>query len=691
VRLLVDIETNGLLDRADLKVLCVVARDIDAGTEYRFRGFGHPDEQADKPRLIELLATCELMVGHNIAGFDLPVLERWLGVDWSFRGELYDTRLVSRQRYLTTIDSLTYAWRAAAGPSEAEQEARYPKRLLNRLSMHKLEAWGYRLGLRKGDYLKDHGVQEMWSQELEDYCAVDVQVNVKLFHRLQEPDKTRRGEIPAPPFRAMVVESMFGYLLGQQERNGVGFNVEAATKLYAELCGRRDTLTRELKALVPPWFRPETCKGDPMSPELRAFAAPGDASVKIPKITYKVKWPHNLAGREKGCAFTPVELVEFNPGSREMVADRLAKLYGWKPAEDGWTDGGKTGSPQPVIDEVVLGALDYPIAPLLAEYYTVAKLIGTISEGDNSWLKFVKAGKIHGVVQATGARTSRCSHSKPNLANVPKVTKHPKTKQILTGLAGKYGAECRALFGPTRAGWVQVGVDASGCQLRMLAHRLAYFDGGAFGKVLLEGDPHETWRAITGLYSRENQKTLTYAFLFGAGDGKAGSIVVDDWRQALATGATTTPVPVGAANIRTLGAGVKKRLREQVPGLSDLIKACAGAYERRWVRTLDGRVVIANSAHGVLNDVLQGDEAVLMRHAKVRLHRELENRGLRHGWHYGWLLDVHDEWQFETPAHTAKPLGELAARCIAEAGVELGCRVPMAGEYKVGANWKECH
>jgi hypothetical protein len=672
MRLLPDIETNGLLDRPDLKVLCVVARDIDTGEEYRFRGFGHPDEARDRARCRDLIDRAALLVGHNLAGFDLPVLERWFGVDWQYRGDIYDTRCVSRSRYFSTIEQLTWALRRSAGPSEEAQEARYPKRLLAPDKLHKLEAWGYRLGIHKGSYLADAGVQEQWSQELEDYCARDVQVNLRLFVRLQQSDQTSRGEIPAPPFEAMLVESKFAYLLGLQERNGVRFDVAAAGRLYAQLCGRRAEITKQLQDVVPPWYRPETGKGDPTPPELRPLTKPGDASVKVPKVTYKVQHPHVLAGREKGCAYTPVERVEFNPGSRQEIADRLRALYGWKPQE--YT---KTGDPK--IDEQVLAELDYPPIPLLVEYLTIDKLAGTIADGDKAWMKLVnKSGLIHGVCSACGARTGRCSHIRPNLAQVPKVGK-------------PFGAECRAMFGPTRAGWLQVGVDAAGCQLRMLAHRLAYFDGGEFGRVLLQGDPHETWRLITGLFIRNNQKTLTYAFLFGAGDYKLGKIIVDDWREALAKGLTTEKPPTGEAALRRLGAAAKRRLLAQVPGLQQLLDACAEAYRRRWVRTLDKRVVHANTEHGVLNDVLQGDEAVLMRHAKVMLHEELTERGLKHGQHFAYMLDVHDEWQFECMPALAEPLGKRAADCIRRAGEKLGCRVPMAGEYKVGHNWMETH
>jgi hypothetical protein len=667
-RLVLDIETNGLLDRKDLKVLCVVTRNLDTGAEERYRGFGHPDDELDAGRLAEALRGCTELIGHNLAGFDLPVLERYFGPDWAFGGTIYDTLCVSQSRFNSTIGDHGWALRRSA-QTEEEAEARYPLRLTARNKLHSLEAWGYRLGLHKGAFLQDSGVQEMWSQELEDYCARDVDVTVALWHRLLRPEKDGTPEMPE---EAMRVESLFAYLLSKQQRHGIRFDVEAAQRLYAELCGRRDALASELKAMVGPWYQPVRGKGDPLPADYpRDLVQPGDASVRVPKVTYKNVQPlHNLAGREKDCPFTPVEVVEFNPASREMVANRLIALHGWRP-----TAVTPTGEPQ--VDDAALATLSYPIAAPLREYYLVSKMIAQLAEGEGAWLKLVTpAGLIHGRVIASGARTNRCSHSGPNLAQVPKV-------------GSPFGAECRSLFGPVRKGWKMVGVDAKGCQLRMLAHRLAFYDDGAFGRVLLEGDPHETWRQISGLFYRENQKTLTYAFLFGAGDRKLGSIVLADWQQAHAAGVAPTPPRRGA--IKALGAKAKAALLKQVPGLSQLLKACKAAHVRGWVRTLDGRVVRTKSEHGVLNDVLQGDEAVLMRHARTHLYATLRQRGVLLGPHYAWLLDVHDEWQFECPPQMAPSLGEAAAAAITAAGEKLGCRVPMAGDWKVGDSWKETH
>ena len=132
-------------------------------------------------------------------------------------------------------------------------------------------------------------------------------------------------------------------------------------------------------------------------------------------------------------------MVEFNPSSRDHIADRLITLYGWKPKD--YTDGGK-----PKVDEDVMGKLNYPPCKLLTEYLLVQKRISQLAEGDTAWMKYEKKGKIHGSVNPNGAVTGRATHSYPNISQVP-----------ASGSA--YGADCRSLF-TVPAGWKLVGADA---------------------------------------------------------------------------------------------------------------------------------------------------------------------------------------------------------------------------------------
>jgi DNA polymerase-1 len=675
VRLVFDLETNGLLDRPDLRVLCGAAIDVDTGQEWT-------SDDLAIDQFVGVLQQADELIGHNIAGFDIRVLERLHGFKCPRR--FYDTLLVSRSRYHSDMLERTARYRNGGGRTEAERELVFPRKHLNPKGIHGLKAWGYRLGYKKGELLEREGAQESYSDELLDYCLRDVRLTVKVWQRLQKPDPEGR---PAPPYEAMIVESFVGYVLEQQKEHGVGFDREAAEALQAELASRREVLARELRSkYFPDWYGPKLTKGDHL-PGLPTRE--GDAPYRVPKRSYKVVHPHPFAGITAGCPFTPIELKEFNPGSRQQIAERLQKLYGWEPKE--FTN---EGLPK-VSEQILEDLLDIPAVPLLIEYLTVEKRLGQLAEGDASWLKNIGPdGRIHGTVLPTGARTGRASHQKPNTGNVPKVKKYPKghekAGQIIMGLEGGYGAECRALFRPTRPDLRMVGVDASGLQLRCLAHRLAAYDGGNYVKVLLEGDPHEAWRQATGLFMRENQKTDTYAFLFGARDPKLGTIVLADWREAFAAGITDRKPPP-LSSVRGLGEANRSALLTRVPGLEELMKACERAFRSGYVIGLDGRIIKTKTAHGVLNDVLQGDEAVIMKHAIV-LFREYAGRaGLVLGRDYAHLLFVHDEKQFEAVPECAHTVGTLFVQAIKDAGEKLGFRCPLDGEFRIGSNWQETH
>lgn len=666
MRLLFDCETNGLLDKPDLRILCAAALDLDSGEEWAFA-------DTELAGLFELVGRADELVGHNIARFDVPLLDRFAPAGWRRTDRLFDTLLVSRQMF-PDIVTMTAKQRNAAGRTEAEREAAIPARYLSPRGGHSLAAWGYRLGFHKGELLDVDGVQSAFSQPLLDYCVRDVQLNAKLFHRLRE-----RGALPgqpAPEYEAMVIESRVGWLAGELERNGVRFDVKAAGELYAKLAARRDELGKRLAEWFPSWYAPTT--DNEMSAEEWARSQteaievrPGDAWVTVPRRTYKVKYPHNLAGREAGCAFTKVEFREFNPASDAHVANRLRKLYGWKPSV--WTESGL-----PKMDEAVLAGLEYPPVPTLIEYKTIEKRLGQLGDGKQALLKKVKpSGLIYHSINISGARTSRASHSNPNLAQVPRV-------------GSAYGAECRALFGPTRPGWVMIGADASGIELRMLAHRLAKWDGGAFAKTLLEGDVHAEWMRLTGAFTRDGQKTLTYAFLYGAGDAKLGRIRLDDWRLAFANGITKQKPPP-ASTERELGADVRTSLIRKVVGLEPLLEGLRLRFKQKWLRGLDGRLIAMEAEHGALNDLLQSDAAILMKHALVRSRELLTARGFQLGVDFAFMLWIHDELQAEARPEDADAVGAALVEAIALAGQKLGVRCPLAGQYKVGSNWKETH
>ena len=352
----------------------------------------------------------------------------------------------------------------------------------------------------------------------------------------------------------------------------------------------------------------------------------------------------------KGVVFTKIELQSFNPGSRQQIASRLIKEYGWQPKAV--TEGG-----QPQIDEAVLSRLPYPPCKLLAERFLIEKRIGMLAEGRNSWLKLEKNGRIHGRINTIGAVTGRCTHSQPNVAQVP-------------SLKAKYGKDCRELF-HVPDGFIQVGADASGLELRCLAHYMAKYDDGAYIKVLLEGDIHTVNQEAAGLPTRDAAKTFIYAFLYGAGDEKIGSIIGK-------------------------GAKAGKKLKEsflnRTPALKRLREdVLAKVKQTKTLRGIDGRTLHVRSAHSALNTLLQSAGALLVKQATINLYQELTRRGFQWGTDWAMVAHVHDEFQLQVRKGIEQEVSEVAVWSFQKAGEQFNWRCPLDGEAKVGRDWSECH
>jgi DNA polymerase I len=329
----------------------------------------------------------------------------------------------------------------------------------------------------------------------------------------------------------------------------------------------------------------------------------------------------------------------FNPGSRQQIASRLQEK-GWKPKR--FTDKG-----QAIVDETTLNESTIPEAKLIGEYLLLQKRISQI----DSWLKVVSSdGRVHGRVITNGAVTGRMTHMSPNMAQVP-------------NSGSEYGAECRALW-TVEKGYKLVGIDASGLELRMLAH---YMKDDAYTNEVVSGDVHTANQKAAGLETRNQAKTFIYAFLYGAGDAKIGKIVGGSAKE---------------------GEKLKSRFLRNTPKLRALReKVVRILADEGTLPSLDGRRLQVRSEHSALNTLLQGAGAVVMKQALVLLDKKLKSAKID----YKFVANVHDEWQIEVEEGRAEEAGKMGVQAIAEAGQVLNMRCPLTGEYNVGNNWKETH
>jgi hypothetical protein len=516
---------------------------------------------------------------------------------------------------------------------------------------HSLEAYGFRLKVLKGSPKSwDNGedgssVWDTFTPEMSVYCKQDVVVTNALYDKLLTFNY---------PNKAVELEHNIAWYCGVMERNGFYFDAKGASELYATLVLKRNELVTKLLKTFGSWYEP--------------------VKVMTPKGNNK------RYGYVAGCPLTVIKRVEFNPGSRHHIA-KVLKDRGWIPTVF-------TPTNQPQVDEEILKDVkNIPEVPLIMEYLLVEKRIGQIAEGKQAWLKLEKSGRIHGRINPNGAVTGRASHSNPNVAQVPSV-------------GSPYGEECRALWGPKK-GWLQVGVDASGLELRCLANRMYQYDDGEYAQEILSGDIHTKNQLAAGLPTRNNAKTFIYGFLYGAGDAKIGSIVggdSTDGKRLKESFLSATPA------IRSLRDGIKSDLVESekwrdgestVKWRKKQHPECPSLDATRCLIGLDGRLLHVRSPHSALNVQLQSDGALICKKWVCLTNEILEQEhGLIQGEHgdfmcMGW---IHDEMQFgaknKEVAELILVVAQQAMR-LTQQYFNIQCQLDTDG--KIGANWKECH
>lgn len=516
-------------------------------------------------------------------------------------------------------------------------------RLLNpeRNGGHSLASYGDALGFPKGD----HDDWSRYSPDMATYMRQDVRVTHKLW--LEQTHQLARENWSDD---CVTLEHQVAWIVQLQRMNGFTLDVERANELATRLYAEQAELAQTLIDTFGFW----TKRGKPFTP----------------------KKSNKARGYLAGSEFTKVTFEEFNPGSRQQIAQELTRRYGWKPRE--FTDAGS-----PKVDDEVMKGLPYPEAPLLTRYLRIDKMLGQLAKpprkggGGGGWLHHVKEhNRIHGSVNTNGAVTGRMTHSAPNSANVDK------------------DPEMRGCWIP-REGWKLVGCDADGLELRMLGHYLAPYDGGAYAASVVSGnkadetDAHSRTRKAAGLYLRDSAKTLIYAKIYGGGLAKLGSIAVADAKTA------NKPKPKGSLN--AIGKDLTQRLEHGVVGLGDLGKAVKDkAKKQGWLKGLDGRRIHVRSLHSSFNTLLQGAGAVLMKKALVLFHEAAcaevgPPSPLSELAVWGYCANVHDEVQIEAAPSVAEELGQLFAWAIAEAGRQLNVRCEQAGTYDIGNNWSETH
>lgn len=545
----------------------------------------------------DMLMSATKLIGHNIIGYDIPAVERIAGVDLS-KSKAVDTLVLSRLFKPT------------------------------REGGHGLENWGYRIGFNKGTYGEQEDAWDYYRPEMLDYCRRDVELNYKVYQALKLES---RGFTPT----SVKIEHATAKIVDQQRTNGFVLDQRKAMLLVAMFQEKLD----EVKQEVQERFKP-TVVTQILTPKFTATGALAKTAVdqhgkgvRLNDREYEI-----LALDIERKPIARKTFIEFNLGSRKQIGEYLIR-FGWKPKN-------YTPTGQPIVDEGTLNKVKHiPEAALIANYLMLQKRLAQV----NSWLKELNedTGRVHGYVNPNGAVTSRMTHSHPNMAQIPSSN-------------SPYGKECRSCWTVPK-GYKLVGIDASGLELRMLAH---YLNDEAYTNEILNGDIHTANQKLAGLESRNQAKTFIYALLYGAGDAKLGSV---------------------AGRGRAAGKELRKSFFDNLPSFKNLSGKVQREAKSGKIKGLDGRKLLVRSEHAALNTLLQGAGAIVMKQALIILDTKIRHLDAK------FVANVHDEWQIECNETVADTVGKLGVEAIIEAGVKLNLNCPLDGDYHVGNNWSETH
>lgn len=618
-----DLESNGLLPTAT-KVHCGVFKDIQTGEVVKFR----PHQIAE---MLSFLDTVDVLCMHNGIGFDWPLLKKLYGYD--YKGKKVDTLIMSRL---------------------LNPQRQVPFNCINKKAgPHSVEAWGYRVGRGK----PEHNDWENFSEEMLHRCSEDVEIQHLIYEALL---KEAKGKNWRDAF--LLSFKLFEYLQKQEE---YGWLVD---RPYMEKCIHQlehwiARIDRALEKHLPVILEIQENKQEGEYAYIRKpFLKSGEYSRSV-----TAWYDRNGFGdlpRIVGGPFSRIFFRKVDLDSNQETKDFLLRS-GWEPLEWNTNDEGEKTSPKLSKDDPFDG-INGGVGRLVARRVQCRQRKGII-EG------LVKAiredGRIPSVINSLAA-TGRATHR--NIVNIPRP-------------GSFYGKQLRKMF-TCKDGFVLVGADADGCQIRNLAGRMCdegYTETVVNGKKEDKSDIHSVNMRAAELDNRDMAKTFFYALIFGAGDAKIEKVTGKNGRQ------------------------LKDKFFKNLPAMGELVKnltvewrsTAKKRFNPKWnkfefydgyITGLDGRPVYVPSEHQCLVYQLQSDEAILMAAAYCKTVSDLEKK-YQWGKDFGVVIWMHDEIQIECRKEIAEDIGRTMANSIEWAGKQFKMGCPQKGDYSIGKTWADTH
>ena len=619
-----DSEANGLLDTVTT-AHCGVFKSLDGKEVEKFDNQQIPD-------MLRFLDTCDVIIGHNIIGYDFPMLKKVYG--YVYKGKKVDTLLMSR----------------ALNPDRMLP----PNAIIRSAGPHSIYAWGVRVGVDK----PEHEDWAVYSPAMLHRCTEDVEINRLVYHELMKEAASSGGKWRD----AFLLTFKLFENLQEQEQYGWLVDQELMAQHIITLTKMMDEIDEQVKPLLPLVLEIEEYK----KPGGWTYAAkPFKQSGEYSEQSRKWFEPDRI--HVVGGPFSRISFRRTNLDSRNELVDFLLR-EGWEPKEWNTNDAGERTSPKLSKDDPFEG-VEGEAGQLVAKRVQCRHRRSLI-EGLQALVR--PDGRIGSAI-AGMAVTGRMQHR--NIVNIPAAKSF-------------FGKELRSIF-TCPPGKVLVSTDSDGNQLRQLAGRMgdkAYIEALCNGVKENGTDLHSINQRAAGLPDRDMAKTFIYGFLFGAGDAKIGKIVKGNAARGKALKEKfLAGLPALADLLTKLAEEWKQTARKKY-----------NPQWNRWeyfdgtITGLDGRPIKVKSEHQILVYLLQSDEAIQMSAAYNWTIAKLK-RKYRYGEQVNAVCFYHDEYTFECDEGIAEDVKKITEEGIAWAGRFYNIQCPHVGQGKIGLNWYEVH
>ena len=638
-----DLESDNLLEEAT-KIHCGVVANLNDDRTWKYRP--HEIDQ-----LVSQLMKADVLIGHNIISYDLPLIEKLTGQ--VFKGKVVDTLVMSRlHKPKRTLP--IHAKNKRAGP-------------------HSLYSWGVRCGRDKPDY----DAWEEFDEDMLHRCSEDVEINKLTFFELMKEVKGQSWRdahlLTFELFKNLHKQEQYGWLVDQPYMDKC---VDILTH-WIERIDNTIVPLLPLKLIV----EEQKVKGEYKYVQ-KPFKKNREYSAQV--LNWMALCDMDSSEKSVVGPFSRISYRTVSLDSNDETKDYLLS-QGWEPEtwnykkdKKGRPEKDERGnliktSPKLNGDDAFIG-VSGKVGRLIAKRVQARHRRSQI-EG---WKRLIRPdGRLSARVAGV-ASTGRMKHA--GLVNVP-------------GGDAFFGKQMRKCF-ISKPGYVLVGCDSAGCQNRQLAARVG---DPFFTETLINGSKelgtsihHVNQKAIkevAGLdVTYHMAKTLNYAFMFGASDKK------------LASSYGSTSVELGtkireallsvAAGFEALVNNLTKEWRSNAKRrVNDWGKL---QYYNGWVTGLDGRPIYIESEHQILVYVLQSDEGIMMSAAYNLLWKRLSKK-YKYEEDFGVVCFMHDEYTIECREEIAEDVAKIAEKCIVDAGKFYNIQCPHQGESAIGKDWYSIH